>query len=353
MTLARGYGYCLPCRQSNPISNAETLPTAAADLAVRIGDCPTCGNKIIRVLPESFAVRIPEVTAGQPEPIYGGTEYWDRKNYEYRTPRDTERTGQRWNAPVETILAMIVGSIDLQGWNGPRWENGERWADMIATKAAAGHFDSILRAIIAEGFAVPIVMWDEDATGEYLIGNGHHRFVAAMLLGLDTLPVIVSETGDYMRADDTCDDYGRPVEKAEGRAVWDVIAEHFRDANAGSARYVTDDRPCECGCQDYGQPESVPEATWQREAREASERAAAAQEEAQRAAADAVWNLRDVAMMAAADKRRRAMEMREAAARMYADADALSQEARADDDRRDAFGALYRAAREIKIADGA
>lgn len=65
------------------------------------------------------------------------------------------------------------------------------WFRMMAEKSQDGQFATIVRLIQEEGFTDPIGIKkiNDDA---WEMGNGHHRLTAAILLGLDEIPVDLS-----------------------------------------------------------------------------------------------------------------------------------------------------------------
>lgn len=121
---------------------------------------------------------------------------------------------------IPEILRMATGSVDFPGMRG-----GIDWSEMFAGKVAHGHFDALVDEIQANGFGMPIVLCDRYNDGNYVIGNGHHRLCAAILLGLWRIPVMVSEGGDrtdFMCNRDSADDYARPI---QGRSddYWSML----------------------------------------------------------------------------------------------------------------------------------
>lgn len=89
--------------------------------------------------------------------------------------------------PVSFILRNARGSVD---W-GEAWDDGTAWWEIgIKGKASDTGFGHLIDSILSEG-------WQEGSAigfdGE-TITEGHHRLVAAILLGLDT--VLVSPWGD-------------------------------------------------------------------------------------------------------------------------------------------------------------
>lgn len=83
--------------------------------------------------------------------------------------------------PVAYILRNAKSSVD---W-GDCYDDVTWWESGIADKAADSGFGHLVESILTNG-------WDYQSTvgfdGE-TIQEGHHRLVAAILLGMDTVPV--------------------------------------------------------------------------------------------------------------------------------------------------------------------
>lgn len=97
--------------------------------------------------------------------------------------------------PVEDILNKVKGSLDFHG--------EFNWWEVLAGKVSHDHFDWLCDEIRMHGFTIPIVIVDE-GDGEWRTGNGHHRLCAAILLGIEEIPVIFTD-GDYWRFEDSHD----------------------------------------------------------------------------------------------------------------------------------------------------
>lgn len=100
---------------------------------------------------------------------------------------------QMWS--ITDILRKVTLSSDYDGgWNNIEFDGSpSHWAFMIASKAGDYHTPVLAQKILDEGFTEPICIW-QDSRGAYGIGNGHHRLVCAIMLGLDEIPVLFSGT---------------------------------------------------------------------------------------------------------------------------------------------------------------
>jgi len=98
---------------------------------------------------------------------------------------------------VTHILQTVVGSCDFGSVDeyGAYNESGNFdmddartafWKDVISTKSKDTGFGHLVESIIEHGFTGSAIGWED---GE--ITEGHHRLVAAILLGLEEVPVSV------------------------------------------------------------------------------------------------------------------------------------------------------------------
>jgi len=125
--------------------------------------------------------------------------------------------GEMW--PISKILAEVKESCDVGYLDTP----GD-WFHMMSRKASDPNFGRLLQAIPDQGFLDPIgIYWSYD---HWTLGNGHHRLTAAILLGLDEIPVIDAfrppsgetherELSDIPADYDTCDFVANSLENDE------------------------------------------------------------------------------------------------------------------------------------------
>lgn len=98
---------------------------------------------------------------------------------------------------VAHILKTVGGSCDFGSLNNFQGatEDDQRtvfWQHVIMAKASDSGFGHLVDSILEEGFHGSAIGWEEyegdDGTTGY-ISEGHHRLVAAILLGMDEIPV--------------------------------------------------------------------------------------------------------------------------------------------------------------------
>lgn len=108
---------------------------------------------------------------------------------------------QEWM--IADILSTVTESADFPEFDG----TPSMWAYLIASKGGDFHTPELIERIAAEGFLYPICIYRSNL-GAYGLGNGHHRFVAALLLGMDSIQVFMSDTPEeyYPNASDGGED---------------------------------------------------------------------------------------------------------------------------------------------------
>lgn len=103
----------------------------------------------------------------------------------FRFPTNYVRDGLTVQVPITYLLKHTTASCDfdsIRSWRG--LTAAEWWEMIIQNKAADSGFGHLVDAIMEHGFSEDSpIGWN---TGE--ITEGHHRLVAAILLGLDTVP---------------------------------------------------------------------------------------------------------------------------------------------------------------------
>ena len=109
--------------------------------------------------------------------------------------------------PVEWIMKNLAGSADRCVYQDEDYfdgsytedQNDRMIMDLVKYKknACAPHIETIGR----EGFRVPIVINVCKWTGEFSLGNGHHRFTSAILMVLPEIPVLFATDNDWIHSD--------------------------------------------------------------------------------------------------------------------------------------------------------
>lgn len=112
----------------------------------------------------------------------------------------TEVQVQTWS--IQEILQKVTESADFTAYDAAEYNMVEftgsatTWAYIIASKAGDDQTPILAQKILDEGFLHPICIYRTERGG-YGIGNGHHRLICAILLGLDEIPVFYCEDGNY------------------------------------------------------------------------------------------------------------------------------------------------------------
>lgn len=162
---------------------------------------------------------------------------------------------------VSDILRKATNSLDMGGIG-----TADGWWRILANKVSHAHFDNIVESIQNDGFTMPIVLVERDAD-EYTIGNGHHRLCAAILLGINAIPVVITE-GDYWAFEDSHDEEWNPGERSFD--TWGLLQMNMPSGHYGDCHNEVhrgqfanrDDATCDvCGysdCECCGECESYP-----------------------------------------------------------------------------------------------
>ena len=95
-----------------------------------------------------------------------------------------------WN--IEDILNSVTESSDFEEFDG----TPSMWAYLMASKGGDEWTPDMIELIKENGITEPICIY-RTTLGAYGIGNGHHRLVCAILMGMDTVPVAYTDTDEY------------------------------------------------------------------------------------------------------------------------------------------------------------
>lgn len=89
--------------------------------------------------------------------------------------------------PVADLLKNVVYSVDMFSM-----KTEQDWLDMMKHKTYDWSFWALCDEIPVKGFLAPIGI-QVKPNGKWVLGNGHHRVAAAILLCLDSVKVYVSD----------------------------------------------------------------------------------------------------------------------------------------------------------------
>ena len=125
---------------------------------------------------------------------------------------------------MTTIMQRLGSSVD--GFD--LWLDRE-WLRMLWSTASDG-IAQLVESILTNGFTTPICIVD-DGSDWWAMGNGHHRLTAAILLGLDEIPVAFSNThSDYMLEKITCDPINKELRFEYDEEFQKIIVASLREA---------------------------------------------------------------------------------------------------------------------------
>ena len=93
--------------------------------------------------------------------------------------------GREYRINIAELIKALDGSCDCG-------THDEWLIDCFSDKATDGHFPALLASILENGLTLPLnVIRNND--DEVIMGNGHHRLVAALLCGIEDISIVVSE----------------------------------------------------------------------------------------------------------------------------------------------------------------
>ena len=120
---------------------------------------------------------------------------------------DALRTGVTVPVKIVDLLNTLDGSIDV---------GDEDWiAGMFAEKVMDEQMGGLVESLLDRGLCTPLNLV-HDYYGKLIMGNGHHRLVAALLCGIEEIDVYVtgwidhersSEESDWTFAEKVCSDF--------------------------------------------------------------------------------------------------------------------------------------------------
>lgn len=112
---------------------------------------------------------------------------------------------------VDRVYHWALSQVQERESTDSTWYNS--WADMLAKKRNDGHYPDIVTSLKVHGFIRPL---NADVhRGHLALSDGHHRVAAALDLGMECVPVyvtdhpIISDDSGYWRL-------GRPISEAAG-----------------------------------------------------------------------------------------------------------------------------------------
>ena len=93
--------------------------------------------------------------------------------------------GRQYKINIAELIKALDGSCDIG-------THDEWLIDCFCDKATDDQFPALLASILENGLTLPLNVILNDY-GEVIMGNGHHRLVAALLCGIEDISIVVSE----------------------------------------------------------------------------------------------------------------------------------------------------------------
>ena len=126
--------------------------------------------------------------------------------------------GKEYRISIVEFINALDGSVDFHRDND--WVT-----ECFRRKTTDETFTGILASILEQGLTLPLnaVRWNDAV----LMGNGHHRLVAALLCGIETITIVVSDEhcnfDSTSYEDDAITYSGQPVRYADPLGVADMF----------------------------------------------------------------------------------------------------------------------------------
>ena len=92
--------------------------------------------------------------------------------------------GREYKINIAELIKALDGSCDCG-------THDEWLIDCFGDKATDYLFPALLASILENGLTLPLNVIRNN--GEVIMGNGHHRLVAALLCGIEDISIVVSE----------------------------------------------------------------------------------------------------------------------------------------------------------------
>lgn len=109
---------------------------------------------------------------------------------------DALKTGDVVPVKIVDLLNTLDGSIDVGNNN---WVAG-----MFASKVMDYQMGGLVESLLDRGLCTPLnLVCDYD--GKLIMGNGHHRIVAALLCGIEEICVYVTDWIDHEKSSEESD----------------------------------------------------------------------------------------------------------------------------------------------------
>lgn len=121
--------------------------------------------------------------------VYNFSQLWYDKTNDGTTPQESIMELEMYavnDIPVVELLKNIDYSVDMFSM-----KTEQDWLEMMKFKSYDWSFWALCDEIPTRGFLAPIGI-QVKPNGKWVLGNGHHRVAAAILLCLDSVKAYVS-----------------------------------------------------------------------------------------------------------------------------------------------------------------
>ena len=111
---------------------------------------------------------------------------------------DALQTGDIVPVKIVDLLNTLDGSMDVGYLD---------WVEhMFVAKVTDHQMGGLVESLLNRGLCTPLnVVYDYDYDGALVMGNGHHRLVAALLCGIEEIDVYVTDYIDHEKSSEEND----------------------------------------------------------------------------------------------------------------------------------------------------
>lgn len=99
------------------------------------------------------------------------------------------------NVNLVEFIHTLAGSCD-SGSSNPNWID-----DAIFEKLSDNQMGYIIDSLLTYGFVTPLNVFTENDGRTFIMGNGHHRLIAALFCGFEEIPVYAAPYIDWKRSE--------------------------------------------------------------------------------------------------------------------------------------------------------
>ena len=106
-----------------------------------------------------------------------------------------DQDGAVVTVPVASLIRTLAGSCDV-----PFVDYGHWLHDLMIQKLYDDNMGDLIDIILSEGLTIPLNVNYVDYGDEFVMGNGNHRLILALLCGIEYVDVYVTDRIEHTRS---------------------------------------------------------------------------------------------------------------------------------------------------------